>query len=276
MLITCPGAVALPGAPLVTRLRDGIPSRNLVGLYMMQEGALTEVISDQLTDSSGNGAHGAILSGYTMPIQRAHGLEVTGPYGMIAELPIPAGAARFTVLLAVRPVMVTSTANLYSTYFGATINGAYASAPSASKVNYPYPVLNCPHQTGQRMGVFDDTALSAQVFGATRTIPAGGRLVNESTVIGYSVDGPANTMRLADISSEAYTYTAASVGTYFDGTAKGNITIGAWRNANVAIVDPVFAELHAVAIYDRAMDHAEMADARTRLKNKIAARGITY
>jgi|GEM_PF-4242359 len=275
MLITCPGAVALPGAPLVTRLRDGIPSRNLVGLYMMQEGALTEVISDQLTDSSGNGAHGAILPGYTMPIQRAHGLEVTGPYGMMAELPIPAGAARFTVLLAVRPVMVTSTANLYSTYYGATINGAYASAPSASKANYPYPVLNCPHQAGS-IGVFDDISYSAQVFGYQRTTSAGSRLANQATVIGYSVDGPANTMRLADISSEAYTYTAASVGTYFDGTAKGNITIGAWRNANVAIVDPVFAELHAVAIYDRAMDHAEMADARTRLKNKIAARGITY
>ena len=219
----------------VTRYTSGMPSTDLLGLYLMNDGVEGEDVT-RLTDFSGRGNHATLLDGWTPAVQRSYGIEITNVDGCAYEIPQPVNlpGRDMTMLIAAKTTIPEDESAVFNTFYGSTANENQL-LPNIAHANQPALVLNYSCQTSGHFQILD--AGSDLVLASTTGDNTRGPRLTEPGIVAMELDisndhialhYPGETTASRDGKETALT-------DFYDGvTDRGNMLIGSVRRTWLA------------------------------------------
>ena len=283
MVITVDGT-GDPGTGLgrIVPLIDGMPAQGLLSLVDFDGGTNGQANPGPYLDKSGLGNNLTLKPGYTAPIQRATGLEVVSPHGAPLGSLISGAMRDFTVVIAATPLMPGSESGVLTNFFSANQSSFDDGNPANSNATPTnYPVLNITGSSAAgSWALYAST--SAIAWGSPdRRVLTGAPGLGAPALMAISVSGTEQVSGVAGIiRTMAYgqaeqVISSAAIASFFDGvTSRPNLAFGVWPNGSARSAAPILARLHATAVYDRSMTGTQMSDILTRMRTRLATRGV--
>jgi hypothetical protein len=266
------GAAALGG---ITRVVNGMPATNLLGLYLFEDGAVDDEVGIAV-DSSGNGNHALTRSGWPNAVKTAYGVKTPDSNGMCFVTPIPLNPAgqQLTAFVCGVNHLEGNSSGDYNNWIGQSVT-ADMDTPGAQHPNDDAVVLN-----------YDGTGIPGHyqlydnggtIQGAATTGSAGPATYDQNGVAGIDVDAVAGAVKLHQLGFAMASRSAAGISTFYDGsTDRGFLSFGPWSHGSTRSVNDVIGEAYAVAIYGRSFSETEAQTYMQYLADRVALRGVTF
>ena len=277
MLITLPNAnFAATGLGQVTRLINGMPQADLIGLWLFDEGNDGDPVNS-VADRSGFGNHATLRDDWSAGVRRSYGMEVTTNEGTVLQtaIPINPSGQKLTVFVAGANTLPGSEAQTYNTWVGASANPGMA-LPTDSHTNAPSLALN--YTGNDASPAWQILDISADMIGQT-VLNQGSNQPDygDPGIAAIETDGLNNTAKLHALGAASLSVSNAAVGTFYDGvTNRGNLEFGVWPHTTVRSAASTIAHVYAVAAYARTFTETEAQAHMAYMQTIAEAKGVTF
>ena len=277
MLITLPNAnFAATGLGQVTRLINGMPQADLVGLWLFDEGNDGDPVNS-VADRSGLGNHATLRANWPAGVRRSYGMEVPTNEGTALQTAIPVNpnGQLLTVFVAGANTLPGSEPSTYNNWVGSTANTGM-SLPTDAHTSGPSLVMNYTgDDTTPRWQLFD--SLSDMIGQPVLAQSADQPDYNEPSIAAIETDGLNNTAKLHVLGAPSLSITNAAIGTFYDGvTNRGNLEFGPWPYAASRSAASTIAHVYAVAAYARTFTETEAQAHMAYMRTIAEAKGVTF
>lgn len=278
MLITLPNAdFSSAGLGKVTRLINGMPAADLIGLYLFDDGADGDTITT-LVDKSGNGNNASVRTNWSGGKKRSYGLEVDNANGVCYQTPIAMNrpGRKFTIIVAGSNTLPGSELHVHNNWIGASLNNGMAS-PTQTLNNIPALTINYTGtDTTGRWQIYNG---GKDLLGVTTLFINGNDNYNQPSIAAMTIDGVAGDVilsQLGETASPNSLTSLAAVQSFYDGvTDIGVIEFGPWAHVAKRSANTTIAHVYMVAIYDAKLSEAEIQERFGFMRAICEGRGIT-